>query len=157
MWGQNYVIRSNLVYALEATFSVRYSWNLVRLFALIESRTILKMGHVGSKTGSLGQNLEKLFVLEATFSVWYLWNLVRMFAWIKSQTSLNMGHVVSETRSLGKIWEKPCVCPRGFIISLILMKLGQNVCLNEILYKFENVRSKTRSPSQTLKKTLCTL
>ena len=49
-----------------------------------------------------------------------------------------MGHVESKTRSLGKISEKPCVCSRDQIFGLILMKLGQNVCLDDILYMFEN-------------------
>ena len=32
----------------------------------------------------------------------------------------------------------PCVCSRGHIFSPILMKLGQNVCLNQISDKSEN-------------------
>ena len=48
-----------LLYVLEATFSVQSSWNLVRMFVLIKSRKSLKLGHVGSKTRSLGQILEK--------------------------------------------------------------------------------------------------
>ena len=41
-----------------------------------------------------------------------------------------MGHVGSKTRSLGQMLEKPCVRSRGHIFSLIIMKLGQNVCLD---------------------------
>ena len=48
-----------LVYALEATVLVGYSWKLVRMFVLMKSRTSSKMGHVGSKTRSPGQILEK--------------------------------------------------------------------------------------------------
>ena len=48
-----------LVYALEATVLVGYSWKLVRMFVSMKSRTSSKMGHVGSKTRSLGQILEK--------------------------------------------------------------------------------------------------
>ena len=40
-----------LVYTLEATFSVQSSWNLVRMFVSIKSRTSSKLGHVGSKLG----------------------------------------------------------------------------------------------------------
>ena len=60
-----------------------------------------------------------------------------------------MGHVWSKTRSLGQILEKPCVRS-----GLIIMKLGQNVCLHEILDKFEisHVGSKTRSLDQILGK-----
>ena len=49
-----------------------------------------------------------------------------------------MGHFRSETRSLGQTVEKPCVRSRGHIFSPIIMKLGQNVCLDEISDKFEN-------------------
>ena len=45
---------------------------------------------------------------------------------------------VSVTRSLGQILEKPCVHSRGHILSQIILKLGQNVCLNKILDEFEN-------------------
>ena len=37
-----------------------------------------------------------------------------------------------KTRSLGQNSEKPCVHSRGHIFSQIIMKLGQNVCLDEI-------------------------
>ena len=49
-----------------------------------------------------------------------------------------MGHVELKTRLLGQILEKPCVCTRDKIFGLILMKLGQSFCLDEILYMFEN-------------------
>ena len=49
-----------------------------------------------------------------------------------------MGHVRSKSRSLGQILEKPCVSPRGHIFSLIIIKRGQNVCLDEISDKFQN-------------------
>ena len=32
----------------------------------------------------------------------------------------------------------PCVCSRDHIFSPIIMKIDQNVCLDEILDKFEN-------------------
>ena len=47
------------MYALEATFYVRLSLNLVRMFVFMKSGTSLEMGHVGSKTRSIGQMLEK--------------------------------------------------------------------------------------------------
>ena len=49
-----------------------------------------------------------------------------------------MGHVGSKTRSIDLISEKPCVHSRGHIFSLIILKIGQNVCLDEILDEFEN-------------------
>ena len=49
-----------------------------------------------------------------------------------------MGHVGSKTRSLGQISEKPSVRSRGHIFSWILMKVGQDVCLDDISDKIEN-------------------
>ena len=57
---------------------------------------------------------------------------------MKSQTILKMGYVRSKTRSLGQSLEKPCVCSIDHIFSPIIMKLGQNVCHDEISKKFEN-------------------
>ena len=59
-----------------------------------------------------------------------------MFVLMKSRTRSKMGHVGSETRSLGQILEKPCVCSRGHVFSPIIMKLGQNVCLDVIMDEF---------------------
>ena len=53
-------------------------------------------------------------------------------------TGWKMGHVGSKTRSQEQDLEKTCVCPRGHMFSPIIMKLGQNVCLDEILDEFEN-------------------
>ena len=41
-------------------------------------------------------------------------------------------------RSPGQILEKPCVRSRGHIFSRILMKVDQDVCLDDILDKFKN-------------------
>ena len=49
-----------------------------------------------------------------------------------------MGHVGSKTRSPGQILEKPCVHSRGHIFSRILMKVGQDFCLDDISDEFEN-------------------
>ena len=49
-----------------------------------------------------------------------------------------MGHVGSKGRTLGFILEKPCVCTRSHIFSPIIMKLGQDVCLDEISDKLES-------------------
>ena len=64
---------------------------------------------------------------------------------MKSQTSSKMGHVGSKTRSLGQILEKPCVCSRGHIFSLTIMKRGQNVRLDEISDKFENLSCRVKN------------
>ena len=49
---------------------------------------------------------------------------------MKSQTSSKMGHV--RLKKLGQVLEKAFVHSIGHIFSLIIMKLGQNVCLEEI-------------------------
>ena len=53
---------------------------------------------------------------------------------------------------VGQILEKPCVPSRGHIFSPIIMKLGQNVCFDEISDEVENGShwSKTRSLGQVL-------
>ena len=67
-----------------------------------------------------------------------------------------MGHMGSKTNSLGKFLEKPCVYPRCHIFSLIIMKLGQNVCLDKswTSLKMGQFGSRTRSHHR---KTLCML
>ena len=76
------------------------------------------MGYVNSKTKSLSQISEKSYV--------------------HSQTCSKMGQVRSKTRSVDQILEKPCVRSRGHIFSQIIVKLGQNICLDKILDEFEN-------------------
>ena len=46
-----------------------------------------------------------------------------------------MGHVRSKTGSLGQILEKACVRLRGHTFRPIIMKFGQNVCLDERVSK----------------------
>ena len=57
---------------------------------------------------------------------------------MKSRMILEIGHVRSKTRPLGQILEKPCVCSRDQIFGLILKKLGQSFCIDEILNIFGN-------------------
>ena len=80
----------------------------LKMFASIKSRTSLTIGHVGSKTRSLGHIVEKPFVC-------YSWNMVKMFAWMKSWRILKMGHVCSKTRSQGQFLRNIYVCSRGHI------------------------------------------
>ena len=58
---------------------------------------------------------------------------------------MKMVHVGSKTRSLGQILEKPCVSSRDQIFGVILMKLGQNFYLDEILYMFVNGSCRVKS------------
>ena len=75
---------------------------------------------------------------------------------MKSQTSSKMGQVGSKTMSLDQILEQPCVHSRCYLFSPIIIKYGQNVCLDEILDELGNgsCRVKNRSPGQILEK-LC--
>ena len=114
------------------------------------------MGHIGSKTRSLGQILEKSSVRcrghILSLIVMKLCHNVCLDK--KSRTSTKMGHVRSKTRSLGEILEKPCVCTKGNIFSLIVMKLVQNVYLDEISDEFEkgSCQAKNRSLHQLFEK-----
>ena len=67
---------------------------------------------------------------------------------------LKIGHVGSKTRSLVQILEKPCVHSRGHISCPIIMKLCQNVCIDDTLDVSENWRvgSKTRLLCQIFEK-----
>ena len=47
-------------------------------------------------------------------------------------------HVRSKTRSLGQMLGKHCVHSRDHIFRQIIMKVGQNFCLDEILKEYEN-------------------
>ena len=56
---------------------------------------------------------------------------------MKSKTTLNLGHLGSKTRSQGQMKEKPCGRSRGTNLNSIDLKIGQNVCLDELLDEFE--------------------
>ena len=59
-----------------------------------------------------------------------------MFVLMKFRMSSKIGHVMSKTRLLVQILEKSCVGSRGHIFSPITMKLGQNVCYDELSNEF---------------------
>ena len=97
------------------------------------------MGHVGSKTRSLGQILEKFGV----HSRGHIFSLIIMklgqnVCLDKIWDLFEKGHVGSKTRSLGQILKKPCVRSRGPIFSKIIVKLGQKVCIDEISHELQN-------------------
>ena len=77
---------------------------------MMMSQTRLKMDHVGSKTRSLGQMLEKPCVRSRgpIFSL-LIMKLGQTF-FLDEISISKMGHVWSKTRSQGQILEKPCVC-----------------------------------------------
>ena len=68
-----------------------------------------------------------------------------MFVLMNSRTNSKIYHVGSKTRSLGQILEKPCVRSRGHILSQIILKLGQNVCLDKISDELENGVSRVKN------------
>ena len=116
------------MYTLEGTVLIQISRNSIRMLMIIISRSSSKLGHVGSKTRSLGQILEKPCVhskrhsFESKFmKVWQIVN--HHISW----SSLKLGHVGSKTRSLGQILEKPCVHSRGHSFDSKFTKLYQNV------------------------------
>ena len=65
-----------------------------------------------------------------------------------------MGLLGSISRSPGQILEKHCVHPRDHIVSLIIMKLDQHVCLDKSRTNLNmgHVGPKTRSLGQILEK-----
>ena len=60
-----------------------------------------------------------------------------MFVLMKPLSGSNMGHVESKTRSVGQIIEKPSEHNAGHIIHPVIMKICQNVCLDETSVKFQ--------------------
>ena len=97
------------------------------------------MGHVGSKTKSLGQILEKPCVLfRGQIFNPIIMKLSQNVCLDEISDEFQMGHVGSKTRSLGQILGKPYVRSRGHIFSLIIMKLCQYGCLDEISCHFKN-------------------
>ena len=92
---------------------------------LDESRTNLKMGHVGSKYRSQGPILEKPFVR----SRGHIFSPIIMKFGQNIFLDELLGQVWSKTKSIGQMLDKPYVCSRGHIFSLIIMKLG-STCMS---------------------------
>ena len=98
------------------------------MLMIIICRSNLKLGHIGSKTRSLGQVLEKPCVYSRghRFDSKFM-KLIRMLMIIISRFDLKLGHVGSKTRSLGQILEKPCVHSGGLSFNSKFMNFYQNV------------------------------
>ena len=111
------------------------------------------MGHVGSKTRSVGQMIEKPCE-HNTGHIMHpiIMKFVRMFALMKSGLSSNMSLVGSKTRSVGQIIEKPCEHSRGHSVCPIFIKLAPNNHLDNISVKFEygscRVKNHVSGPNQ---------
>ena len=75
-----------------------------------------KLGHVGLKTRSLGQILEKPFVRSRCHSFSQILVKFGLNVYLdKMLDELEIGSCGVKTRSLGQILEKPCMCCRGHI------------------------------------------
>ena len=85
------------------------------------------MSHVGSKTRSLGQFLEKHFLRSKGHIFGAI--IMKFGQNVCLDKISKMGYVRPKTKSLDQVLEKPCVCSRGHIFSPIIIKLGQNVCI----------------------------
>ena len=99
---------------------------------LDESRMSLKIGYVGSKTRSLGQMVEKLCVRSRgnIFSP-IIMKLDQYVCLDKISYKLKIGYVrLKKWVTRSNVWKTLCT------FSLIIMKLGQNVFLDEILDEF---------------------
>ena len=92
------------MYTLEGTVLIQSSRNFIRMLMIIISRSPFKLGHVGSKTRSLGQILEKPCVHSKghRFDHKFM-KLCQNVNHCKSRSDLKVGHVGSKTRLLGQI------------------------------------------------------
>ena len=95
------IINFYVVHPLEATVLLQSSRNFTRMFGMMISLSGLNMGHVESKTRSLGQISLKPSSSSRGQFCFSPRNFTRMFVWIIFRSSLNMGDVGSKTRSLG--------------------------------------------------------
>ena len=99
------------------------------MLVIIISRSSLKLGNVGSKIRSLGQQATQVSDLGPLWPscIQCSFNFVRMLIIIISRSSLKLGHGGSKTRSLGQILEKPCVHSRGHSFDPKFTNLCQKV------------------------------
>ena len=94
----------------------------------MKSRSSSNMGHVGSKTRSVGQIKEKPCEHSRGHSFCPIFiKLAPSDHLDKYRSSSNMGHVGSKTRSVGQIKEKPCEHSRGHSFCPIFIKLAQMI------------------------------
>ena len=98
------------------------------MIIIIISTSSSKLGHLGSKTRSLGQILKKPCVHSRghSFDSKFM-KLYHNVIIIISRSSSKLGHVGSKTRSLDQILEKPCVHSKVHSFDPKFMKLCQNV------------------------------
>ena len=104
------------------------------MLVFMKCQSSLKLGHVGYKTRSLGQIIEKPYIRSRGHI--FMPIIMKLFGLLKYGKSLKMGHVMSKTVTRS-IFEKHCVRSRCYTLSLIIMKLG-HVFLDEMLDKILN-------------------
>ena len=104
-------------------------------------------------------NNYSVYTLEATILTQTSLNLLSTIVLMISQTSLIMGQMGSKSRSLGQFLEESCLHSRGHIFSPIFLKVGQNVCLDNISVKFDHgsIKVKHQVTRSNLRKILFTL
>ena len=106
------------------------------MLIIITSRSSSKLGHVGSKTRSLGQILQKPCVHSRghSFDLKFMkmCQNVNDHTCVISRSSSKLGHVWSKTRSLGQILEKTCVHSKRHSFDPKFMKLCQLVNLHNV-------------------------
>lgn len=120
----------------EATDWAQSSWNCITLFALMTFSLGKNMGHVVSKTRSLGQiKVKPVNTLEATNWAESSCKCIRLFALMTFRSGMKMGHIVSKNRSLGQI--KTCKHPRCNKLSSLFLILYQIVCYDDLQFRYE--------------------
>ena len=126
------------VTALALSFLLWSSSNLVRSWTFM-TRSSSKMGHVGSKTRSLGQIIEKACYHSRSYSFhWIIMKIGQHVCLDEFYVNFESGSTGSKTRPLGQIIEKACYHSGSHSFHWIFMKIGQLVCLDEFLIKFES-------------------
>ena len=102
-----------------ATFSLHYSWNLVRMFALVISWMNEKMGHIEWK--KLGQ-----WVKPFIHHTGYIFSPVKMFSFYYILNEFENWWCWVKTRSPGQIF---CTLLEPHF-GKVLLKVRHNVCLD---------------------------
>ena len=127
------------------------------MIILTISQPSSNMGHVGSKTRSVGQIIEKPCEHDTVHIMHPIsMKICQNVCLDETSVKLNMGHVTSNTRSVGQIIEKPCEPDASHIMHPIIMKICQNVCLDQTLVNFEygSCCVKNKVSRSNLRKTL---
>ena len=106
------------------------------MIVLMKSPSSSNLGHVGSKSRSVGQIMKKPCLLSRGHIVEpKLMKFYQNDSLMKYWLSLTLGQMGSKSRSVGQIMKKPCKHSRSHIIEPIFMKFYQNDRLDKISFK----------------------